>query len=492
IATGFNVALDYGQDLLNSSEFTVDSWLENLRKLIKSQLPGLQNNNYSGSQQVARGLHEENSNLSAEDQSADDAIKSGVAYNWSTYYFTYGGGTTNAVLNDDGKSYSTEKAIVALWDGVQSEIDTIVGTISKLVKDLFDFFKSGPGHWDIKSFMGHITADLVDGMIDSLKILADILFKAFSLGISLVKDVANQTIEIPVLGWLWKMLTHGRSLSLLELCSLLIAIPTKVLYKAKTGHAPPKLKGRLTKDSFRRYLSGTADSALAREKLSTADSTLFKDIANVSLAVTANLEFIYNEFDTLVLLADGAFEGSGLEIIPTGPIKTLMTVINAAELIFEGIDAFASLPAGLLPGSSMVQVDNATVGKVAKYSAFGLQGVKFAAGIVVKIVGKVKSLDQMVIKRWKGGITAVISMPMLCVALTADINDSVEGRKKTVIVVDHFFEHFLKFGKQWGYAVACWNNDVENELLYIALVVKVLCGDGIYGFKITDFVVDHV
>lgn len=97
----------------------------------------------------------------------------------------------------------------------------------------------------------------------------------------------------------------------------------------------------------------------------------------------------------------------------------------------------------------------------------------------------------MVIKRWKGGITAVISVPMLCVALTADINDSVEGRKKTVIIVDHFFEHFLKFGKQWGYAVACWNNEVENELLYIALVVKVLCGDGIYGFKITDFVVDH-
>ncbi|KAF5963542.1 hypothetical protein FBULB1_13337 [Fusarium bulbicola] len=125
-------------------------------------------------------------------------------------------------------------------------------------------------------------------------------------------------------------------------------------------------------------------------------------------------------------------------------------------------------------------------------SKWGLTVTNFAANTVVKIVGKATKAEQPAIKRWKGSVAAVISVPMLCVALIQNINDSVEAKKKTTIIVNHFIEAFLKFGKQWGLAVSSWNNEVENEILYIALAVKQACTYGRYVFKIGDFFEEHV
>ncbi|KAJ4307476.1 hypothetical protein N0V84_012705 [Fusarium piperis] len=140
----------------------------------------------------------------------------------------------------------------------------------------------------------------------------------------------------------------------------------------------------------------------------------------------------------------------------------------------------------------MIQANSFDVGKFAKYSKWGLTVTNFAANAVVKVVGKAKKAEQPAIKRWKGSVAAVISVPMLCVALTGDINDSIEAKKKTAVIVNHFIEAFLKFGKQWGFAVSSWNNEVENEVMYIALAVKQVCTYGRYGFKSTDFIVEHV
>jgi hypothetical protein len=103
-------------------------------------------------------------------------------------------------------------------------------------------------------------------MIDALKTLADILSKAFSLGIDLTKNTADRTIDIPVLGWLWKkIISGGRPLSLLGLISLILAIPTTILYKATVKTVIPQLKDRLTKETFQQYTSGEADPSLRKD-----------------------------------------------------------------------------------------------------------------------------------------------------------------------------------------------------------------------------------
>lgn len=368
LATMFNASLDYGQELVQSTEVNIDSWLEHLRSTIKSQLSNLQSYNYSDATASAASQGEETGSemvslpaaIDAEDP--HDETQSGVAYNWSTYYFTYGGGYSNAVI-DDGENAdefcsatSADQKIVEIWNKIQGELESIATTSSKVFKDVVDFFVSGGR--DIKGLMGKISVDLVDEMIDSLKKFSEILFETLSVGIGLTQSMANKAIHIPVLGSLWeKVIAKGRGpLTLLYLISLMIAIPTTVLYKATLKVAPPKLKGRVSASAFKKYVNGEGDGSIAR------------DIQNFVLSAGSSLEMVYGEFETLALLADGTFEGTGLESSPIGPIAQVMGVVNSAALIFDTIDGFFGWPVGKPDGSSSVSIDNETVGQVAKYS----------------------------------------------------------------------------------------------------------------------------
>lgn len=107
-------------------------------------------------------------------------------------------------------------------------------------------------------------------------------------------------------------------------------------------------------------------------------------------------------------------------------------------------------------------------------------------------MSKAKAAEQPAVKRWKGTTAAVISVPMLCAALTVDINSAVEAKKKTGLIVDAFIETFLSFGKQWGYAAACWNDEVENEVQYVGLAVKQACTYARYALKVVDFAEGHI
>ena len=112
--------------------------------------------------------------------------------------------------------------------------------------------------------------------------------------------------------------------------------------------------------------------------------------------------------------------------------------------------------------------------------------------VVVKAVAKAKKAERPVTKRWRGTIAAVVSVPMLCVALTSDVIDATRAENQTVIIVNHFLEDFLSFGKKWGFAAASWNNEVENEIMYAGLAVKQACTIVRYGLKIVDFAVERV
>ncbi|UKZ82559.1 hypothetical protein TrVFT333_010350 [Trichoderma virens FT-333] len=475
ITTGFNAALDYGQHLLDTTEITVDTWLEELRTTIKAQLPTLQSNNYDGASIASKSLKSKvalETAATTTTANPDEDVKSDVAYNWSTYYFTYGGGTTNAVFNDDSSPGSAGDNLVAIWDDIQAEFNTIVNLCSNVAEDLLDFFNNG--EYDIKSLMTKISGELIDAIIDSLKTLGDILFKAVALGINLIKTISNKSMDIPVIGWLWEKIAGNRPLSLLGLVALLIAIPTTVLYKAKADKVPPKLTGRLTADTFGQYVSGTADPTLA------------KDVTNFTLATATSLELVYGEFKTISLLIDSAFEGSGLESVPIGPVAQLTNVLNATSLTFETISTFVTWPVD--KDAAKPPTDISTTAKFVKYSKLGLTVSNFGAAALANVIAKVKKADQPTIKRWKGTIAAVVAVPTLCVALTQDIHDAQEETVKTELVANHFIEAFFELGKQLGFAAASWDNEIESIVMYVGLAVQQICTYCGYGCKIYDFV----
>jgi hypothetical protein len=95
------------------------------------------------------------------------------------------------------------------------------------------------GGYDIGSLIGKIEMNLVDSVIDYMKTLSNIMLKALSLAIIMVKAMANQKIEMPILGWIEKtFIDPSKSTSLLEACSLLIAMPTTISYKVLVHKAP--------------------------------------------------------------------------------------------------------------------------------------------------------------------------------------------------------------------------------------------------------------
>lgn len=475
VAAGFNAALDYGEELLNSKNVDAHKWLEDVRTSILKNLSDLQSNDYKGARTGGDNtMARLGDTVDGDNKGDDDEVKASVTYNWSSYYFTYGGGPTNAVLHDDSLSTkdSTDN-VVKLWDDIQEEVESITKTVTKVAGGLVQFLNTS--NYSVKELINKIEGDLVNGMIDSLKKLVDILFDALTAGISLVRDLTTKIIDIPVISWLWKnVIAGGRPLTLLNFCALLIAIPTTVLYKAKKKQAPPKLKGRLNKDTFGKYVN------------SQGDATLASDIGRFSTAAGASAVLVWGTFKTLSLLADGTFEGLGLETVPIGPVDNVMNVLDSASLTFAGVDRFAAWP--VLAITSRATTTDVDTRAFLKYTGWALAGANFVSGAVVKIVGKKKKVERPVVKRWEATTEAVISIPRLCVALAGNIMDAESGDKETVLVVDGFLETATSFGSSWGSAVAGWNNEVENYLLYIGLAVQQICTFLNYGLLVVDFV----
>ncbi|PKX89969.1 uncharacterized protein P174DRAFT_424174 [Aspergillus novofumigatus IBT 16806] len=104
-----------------------------------------------------------------------------------------------------------------------------------------------------------------------------------------------------------------------------------------------------------------------------------------------------------------------------------------------------------------------------KYAGWALTGADFVASTVVKIVGKKKKVKRPVIKRWKGTVSAVLSVPTLCLSITGDIMDASQASKTQALIVDGFIETVASFGATWGQSVARWNDELENYLMYIGL-----------------------
>ncbi|KAB8204916.1 hypothetical protein BDV34DRAFT_225936 [Aspergillus parasiticus] len=355
----------------------------------------------------------------------------------------------------------------------QSVIEAITDTVVKVAKAFVDFFK--PGHFNVNKLINKVGTILIDELVDALKRLADIIFYALSTGISIAKDLGNKKIDIPIILWVWEnIISRGRPLTLLNFCALLIAIPATVLYKATTKSAPPKLSGRVTKDTFAQHVTGKGSAGLS------------KDITNFALSASSGLELVSEEFSTLGLFADGTFEGLGLEGISAGFIDEFMNVFDSATLAFEAVGGFVEWP--IIPDETSAEDTRAfDLAKFNKYSGWALKGAGMGSSVIVKVVAKAKKAPRPVVKRWKATVGAVMSVPKLCLSLTNGIQDAEEGEKSDILIVNGFLKGGFTFGKQWGESVAAWNNQVENELMYAGLVVKQICAIALYGLKIVDF-----
>jgi hypothetical protein len=146
------------------------------------------------------------------------------------------GGTFPALTS--GGSSSTDSTFQSLTNTVTQ--NTASGTSYQ--KDHGSFLSTLESVFSSRqSFVDTIMLDLInaaeDAVLDVLKFIDSMIQDLLSLAydaISGFTDMLNKGIDIPVISWIWKEIS-GHSLTMLDLFSLGLAVPTTILYKLTFG-----------------------------------------------------------------------------------------------------------------------------------------------------------------------------------------------------------------------------------------------------------------
>jgi hypothetical protein len=140
-------------------------------------------------------------------------------------------------------SGDTTVTIDSFYDDVLKPIlDSFENTIITIGQDIYNLF-SQSNSMSAKEMLEKLAADVIIGFLDAIKSLALGLITIGADVIAEMRDYFNHDIDIPVIGALYKFISGGSSLTILDGLSLLIAIPTTLLYKVTTGDSPPDLTG---------------------------------------------------------------------------------------------------------------------------------------------------------------------------------------------------------------------------------------------------------
>ena len=97
MATILDAGLDYGEHILTQTETDVKSWLQTLKKTIKSRLPVLAQHDFPRA--GVAGVHQQKTlPIQAADNGDNESVTEGVGCNWASYQLQHGGAMNIAAL----------------------------------------------------------------------------------------------------------------------------------------------------------------------------------------------------------------------------------------------------------------------------------------------------------------------------------------------------------------------------------------------------------
>ena len=135
-----------------------------------------------------------------------------------------------------------------LWDDISREINVVKDLIVNLGKDVGGLFTPKTNTDEV---FARLNDHLIDAALDTLSNVIDFLLKAISLVIQKFKELGHYKADVPIF-------SGGRDFTLFNCFSLILAIPTTIVYKIAAGRAPPKLAGQLTKSTLKHFIEGDA------------------------------------------------------------------------------------------------------------------------------------------------------------------------------------------------------------------------------------------
>jgi hypothetical protein len=144
----------------------------------------------------------------------------------------------------------TEIIFKDLLELLEREEATVLGACNAIKTNIIDRF----GELTLTQIIQKFAAIVADTLLQTAENILLLVVDVFIQLTSGLLNLLNETIEIPVLSWLYRELT-GNNLSFLDLICLVAAIPATIVYKIGSGKAPfPKnsafTKGLLAANNF--------------------------------------------------------------------------------------------------------------------------------------------------------------------------------------------------------------------------------------------------
>ena len=153
------------------------------------------------------------------------------------------GGFANYHLSHSGPA-SSDQSISAT---VEKTIDDFMKLIEQLGEDVYHTTKVvimdivngiASGKMSMSEILERVTSDAILGTLDTLKHFTNNLLDVIADIVKAVKAVLNQSIDIPFISELYKLITGDNKLSILNVLSLIVSVPAVTMIKIISGKSP--------------------------------------------------------------------------------------------------------------------------------------------------------------------------------------------------------------------------------------------------------------
>lgn len=228
-----NCVFDVAADGLNTFAPLVDSWFQGLEDLISNlDIP-----------EHARGHTIDLRQSDASQNPSNDTLNT-PGGNWSHYQLEHGGVGKHVLAEGtfEGDKPGSDNPLVQFWEDVVSPCLTKVGDLLKDLQDNFVALLRSFSTVTIGDLLKHLGVQLLRDLVSVIRQLAVGLLKFVAHLVHDAKGVMNASIDIPLITPLYRLITKGSNLTMLDAIALLVAVPTTVLYKTITGKKPSEIE----------------------------------------------------------------------------------------------------------------------------------------------------------------------------------------------------------------------------------------------------------
>jgi hypothetical protein len=356
----------------------------------------------------------------------------------------------------DQSEDSNVKLLADIWGDIQRQFEAAAGLADELVDSFLVFLSSTPV--DLKTLLGKITTAIIDIAIDTLENMADIIIKVVSLALGAIRTLGDSVIQCPIFSNIWETITDGRQLTLFNFCGLLAAIPATLVFKTVLGKAPPSaFQGRLTKGTFSEFVQ-TGKVA--------ADETLSIDLVLVSTTALVGARTLLTGVEAISLLADFAFDGSGLEMVKASSFKAVVPgepepKWTIQDVIFDSVAfAFSALKCVFTLPLWYSDPDDYMIHRV-RWGAWIMDAFNTLAILAAWAAGAFAGVSHIITKRARACLMGATLLPTFGMKLGVVVHE-ISVNKKLDVFTRHALSIILDVISDNGFIAAAWADKREG------------------------------